>query len=351
MNWPQIQVGEWWPLLLGLFAFTLLVVVWHRRKGDLFPDVHLLSETASMGGMLDRLPLIMGIMVVSLLILTLMDISTTRSVTVNKRSRDFLVIVDTSRSMRENTSLLRSENPPTYERRTGLFSGQVDDPGTIPELARYELAREGLLRFMSTLNEQEDRIQLIYFNSQVYLMSGFTTNFPFIRQQLENMDPYVTYGTNIRWALETGLDMLERYPSGNRRAVILLTDAEARSTQNLQEQLDRLSRTDVSFYLLWITSDIAGEVSAQAGEFLRNVRSIGSVFTIADLAEGSLDDAMRDIGKLENYAYDEIRYERIDLSEYVFTLARWLMLLWILLVATLYHPSRLLAFSANNKSR
>jgi len=348
MNLPQIQVGEWWPLLLGITAVVVLVVIWYRRKGELFPDVRLLSDTASMGGMLDRLPLIMGIMVVSLLILTLMDISTSKSVTVSKRARDFLVIVDTSRSMRENTSLLRSEYPPSYPRRTGLFSGQVDDPTTIPELARYELAREGLLRFMSTLNDQEDRIQLIYFNSQVYLMSGFTTNFPFLRQQLENMDPYVTYGTNIRWALETGLDMLERYPSNNRRAVILLTDAEARSTQNLQEQLDRLSRTDVSFYLLWITSDIAGEVSAQAGEFLRNVRSIGSVFTIADLAEGGLDDAMRDIGKLENYAYDEIRYERIDLSEYVFSLARWLMLFWILLVGTLYHPSRLLPFSINN---
>jgi len=349
MNWSQVQVGAWWPLLIGAFAIVVMIVIWHRRKGQLFPDVHLLSNTAGLGGMLDRLPLIMGITVVSLLILTLMDISTVRSVMVNKRARDFLVIVDTSRSMREHTTLLRSEYPPTYPRRTGPFSGQTDEPGTIPQLARYELAREGLLRFMSTLNDEEDRVELIYFNSQVYLMSGFTTNFPFLRQQLENMDPYVTYGTNIRWALETGLDMLDRYPSTNRRAVILLTDAEARSTQNLQEQLDRLGRTDVSFYLLWITSDNAGEVSAQAGEFLRNVRSIGSVFTIADLAEGSLDDAMRDIGKLENYAYEEHRFERIDLSEYIFSLSRWLMLVWVLLVATLYHPAGANLFGVSNK--
>ena len=347
MDWSSIQVGTWWPVLPGIGALLVLLVCWYRRKGALFPDVHLLSDTAVAGGMLDRIPLILGIIMLVMLVLALMHISTTRSIVVNKNARDFLLVVDTSRSMRENTSLLRDNFKTTFPRRAGLYSGQVDDPTTIPEIARYELARESLLTFISALKKDQDRAELIYFNSQVYLMSGFTSNFDFLKQQLENMDPYVTYGTNIRWALEKGLDMLERYPSKNRQAVILMTDAEARSTEHLQAQLDRLEKLDVSYYLLWITSDVA-EISDQAREFLRVSRAIGSVFTIADLAKGSLDEAMKEIGKLENYPYDEIRHERIDLSEYIYTLARWLMLVWIVLVATLYHPASVHAFSGRS---
>jgi len=348
MDWSNIQVGKWWPILLGVAAVIVLFLIWYRRRGTLFPDLQLVSVTAPAGGILDRLPIIMGTIVMILLILSLMDISTTSSVTVDKRSRDFLVIVDTSRSMRENTSLLRQQFPPTYERKTGLFSGQVDDPRTIPELARYELARESLIRFKSMLNPVEDRLGLIYFNSNVYLMSGFTSNFNFIEEQLEGMDPYVTFGTNIRWALEQGLNMIERYPSRNRQAVILLTDAEAKSTEHLQLQLDRVGKANVSFYLLWITSDISGEVTAQARDFLRTVRSIGSVYTIADMAEGNLEEAMAEIGKLEDYPVQEVRYERIDLSEYIFSLVRWMLLIWVLLLATIYHPSRIVAFSGRS---
>ncbi len=347
MDWSSIQVGTWWPVLPGIVAAVVLLVFWNRRKGALFPDVNLLGDTAIAGGLLDRLPVIIGVIMLILLVMALMDISTTRSVVVNKNARDFLVVVDTSRSMRENTSLLRTQFKTTFPRRAGLYSGQVEDPSTIPEIARYELARESLLTFISALNKDEDRAELIYFNSQVYLMSGFTSNFGFLKEQLDNMDPYVTYGTNIRWALEKGLDMLERYPSRNRQAVILLTDAEARNTEHLQTQLDRLEKLDVSFYLLWITSDVA-EVSDQAREFLRVSRTIGSVYTIADMAKGTLDEAMKEIGKLENYSYDEVRHERIDLSEYIYTIARWLMLFWILLIATLYHPASSAAFSGKN---
>lgn len=340
MEYSGIQVGEWWPLLAGLVAAVSLLLGWQRHKGSLFPDDRLLRWTSSTAGVVDRLPLLLGGLITCLLLLALMDISATRSIVVNKRARDFLLIADTSRSMRENTSLLRSEYPPKYERRTGLYAGEVDDPSTIPELGRYELARESLLRFMDSLNPDEDRIELIYFNSQVYLMSGFTSNFDFIEQQLANMDPYVTYGTNIHWVLEKGLDMIERYPRQNRQAVILLTDAEAKSTDRLQQQLDRLGKQDISFYLLWIATST---VSAQAKDFLRNARAIGSVFTIEDMAEGSLDDALKEIGKLENYPYEELRHERLELSEYMYTLARWLMLIWILLIATLYHPTRLVS--------
>jgi len=336
MDLSWIQVGAWWPLFAGIVILLALAAVWYRRKGELFPDIRLLTES-SPGRVTDYAPLLLGLVVIVLLVLSLMDISVSRSITVKKRARDFLVIVDTSRSMRENTSLLRKDFPPTFERRAGLYSGETNDPTRIPNLGRYELERESLLHFLSSRRDV-DRIGLIYFNSQVYLMSGFTSNFVFLRQQLEGMDPYVTQGTNIRWALEKGLDMLERYPSQNRQAVILLTDAEARATNGLQQQLERLSKMNIPFYMLWITTDAAGGISEQSMDFLRRVRTIGSVFTISNLAEGHLDKALSEIGKLEDYAYEEQRHEQVELSEYFFITVYWLMLFWILLIATVYHP-------------
>jgi len=344
MTLSNITIGTWWPLLIVAVSLIVFGVVWTRRQGTLFPDIRLLKRSARAGGIADRLPLQLGILVSVLLMLSLMDISATRLVEIDRRARDFLVIVDTSRSMRENTALLRAQFPTTYERKADLYVGQAEDPATIPNLARYEVARESLLDYLSS-RRAVDRVGLIYFNSMIYVMSGFTSNFEFIEQQLAGMDPYVTYGTNMRWALEQALDLVERYPGRNRRAIILLTDAEARNTDYLQQQLERLRRLDIAFYLLWITSDSGDGQSALATEFLRTVRTIGSVFTIDDVGEGYLDEALEEIADLEDYAYREARHERVDVSKYILKVAQWLMLLWILLVGTLWLPLRRLVFA------
>lgn len=333
----SINVGAWWPLLLLAAGIVLLVIVWAQKNGTLFPDIKLLKQTASAGGMADRLPLHMGVLIALLLLLSLMDISATRLVELDRRARDFLVIVDTSRSMREDTALLRKKFPTTFERRADLYVGQADNPANIPNLGRYEVARESLLHFL-TSRSQVDRVGLIYFNSMVYLMSGFTSNLSFIEEQLAGMDPYVTFGTNMRWALEQALDLVERYPGRNRRAIILLTDAEARNTDFLQQQLDRLRRLDIAFYLLWITPNSDDGQSALATEFLRTVRSFGSVFTIDDVREGFLDEALEEIAELEDYAYRESSHEHVDVSQIILSYSKWLLLLWVAMLGTLWLP-------------
>jgi Mg-chelatase subunit ChlD len=343
MEWSSLHADRWWPLLLAIAGCVLVASVWLARKGSPFPDVGRTRRAGLTEGLVDRMPLIVGMLISLLLVLAMMGISVSRLVKVENRARDFLVIVDTSRSMRENTSLLRADYPPRYERRADLYAGRSDDPSRIPQLARYEIARESLLHYLATRRE-EDRVGLIYFNSMVYLLSGFTSNFAFIEQQLAGMDPYVTYGTNIRWALEQGLDMIERYPGRNRRAVILLTDAEARNTLDLQQQLDRLRRLDVAFYLLWITTDADNGGSALATEFLRSARKLGSVYTIDDVGEGYLDEALEEIADLEDYAYREVRHERVELSRYCLEAAEILILAWVLAIGTLYLPLRRVAY-------
>ena len=69
----------------------------------------------------------LGVLIVALLLLSLMVISATRLVEIDRRARDFLVVVDTSRSMREDTALLRGQFPPTFERRAELYGGQSEN--------------------------------------------------------------------------------------------------------------------------------------------------------------------------------------------------------------------------------
>lgn len=111
----------------------------------------------------------------------------------------------------------------------------------------YELARESLLGFLAD-RRAEDRVGLIYFNDDAYTVAALTTNISFVIQQLAAMDDYVNWGTNIAVAMDTGLNLLDRYPDQNKRTLILLTDAETRFTEELEHQLARLA-----FYLLWLT--------------------------------------------------------------------------------------------------
>lgn len=336
MTFTAVSVGNWWPLLPALAG--LAFVAWRMLRpttGALFPDLSLVRGGAFTG----RLPLWTGLLAGLLLMAALMNVEAIRVIEEERRARDFLLIVDTSRSMRENTSVRRDDYPPSFERRADLFVGQSADPARIPWLARYEVARESLLQYLDTRGGV-DRVGLIYFNSMVYLMSGFTGNLDFIRDQLGSMDPYVTFGTNIRWALEQALDLVERYPGNNRRAIVLITDAEARHTDYLQQQLDRLRKADVAFYLLWIMPEGQGNGAPLATAFLRQVRSIGSVYTISNLGDGFLDDALLDIAQLEDYAYRESGHERVDLSALFGRIAAWLCLVWILMMGTAWLPRR-----------
>jgi len=280
---------------------------------------------------------IMGGIILLLLMLTLMGPSLVRTVTVDQRARDYLVIVDTSRSMRHDANVSRDSVELRYERRAGTFSTNVDDPNSLPLLARYELARESLLSFLEQRKAQ-DRVGMIYFNDNVFTMSAPTANIDFVVEQLGSMDEYVNWGTDIALAMQSGLNLLERYPDQNKKAVILMTDAEAAYTKEVEEQLARIATMGISFYLLWITTDEKDMSNEEITAFLDYARTVGSVTTLETLDSRNLEDALRDIGMLEDYSYQEEKRQRLDLSQPFLDAARYLLLLWLLLVATIFHP-------------
>ncbi len=297
----------------------------------------LITNTVRYRGVIDRLPVILGGLILGLLLVSLMAPSVVRTVTVDQRARDFLVIVDTSRSMRHDANVRRDSIELRYERRAGTFSSNVDDPNKLPLLARYELARESLLSFLAQRKAQ-DRVGMIYFNDNVFTMSAPTANIDFVTEQLGSMDEYVNWGTDIALAMQSGLNLLERYPDQNKKAVILLTDAEAAYTKEVEQQLARVGSMGISFYLLWITTDEKNMSNEEITKFLDYARSVGTVITLESLDSRNLEDSLRDIGMLEDYSYKEEKRQLLDLSQPFLDAARYLLLIWLLLVVTIFHP-------------
>lgn len=323
---------------LCILVFAVLAALWFFRIRAHFPDIMLITSTVPARGFVDRLPVILASLILVLLAIVMMGPTVIRTIQVDQRARDFLVLFDTSRSMRHDTTVEREDLDLRFERRAGTFSTAVDDPGNLPYLARYELARESLLSFLSQRKAQ-DRVGMIYFNDDAFTMSAPTANIDFVVEQLASMDEYVNWGTDIALAMDTGLNLLDRYPQQNKKAVILLTDAEAAYTKEVEEQLTRVASMGVSFYLLWITTDENDMSNDEVEEFLDFARTVGTVVTIENLDARNLENSLRDISRLEGYSYQETRRERIDLSGPFLQAVQIMLLVWFFLVATFFHPS------------
>lgn len=339
IDWNSLQFGRLWPLALFTLIGIALAVVWWARHSALFPDVQLLANSTASQSVMDVAPLFAGTLLLLLLAIAMSEPRVARVDLREQHARDFLLLVDTSRSMRHDTAVARDEFNLHFKRRAGAFAEAVDKPDSLPFIARFELARESLLNFLSA-RRAEDRVGLIYFNDDTHPVAALTSDIGFVVDQLASMDDYVNWGTDIATAVNGSLALLERYSDQNRRALVLITDAETRYTEELQQQLARLASEDLSFYLLWIKADDDNgkEADEEAAAFLDLARSVGVVVTIENLNPDSLRDALQDISRLESYSYIEEKRSLLRLSQPLLDTARWLLLPWLLLIAIAFYP-------------
>ncbi len=337
IDWQTLQFAQTWPALLALPIACVLLLLWYRRR-NVFPDLTLILRTRRGYGLTDRLLPVSGYAILTALIIVMMGPTVVLIERIEQRARDFVILVDTSRSMRHDTAARRHEFQLNFRRRVGAFSENVDDPNAIPYVARFELARESLFRFL-TSRRAGDRVALIYFNDDSHPVSALTSNIGFVMQQLATMDDYVNWGTNIAAAMDSSLSLLERYPGDKKRALILITDAETRYTQDIEQQLARLANAGLAFYLLWITTDTEDLSTEDAHDFLELARSVGSVLTIKDPDPDNMRAALAEISRLEGYRYEELRHRTIDLAQPILQVARVVLLLWLLAAATIFRPT------------
>ncbi len=338
IDWQTLRFEHTWPVWLALLTACVLLALWYGRRWSVFPDLTLILRTRRRSGVTDRLLPVTGYLLLMALLFVMMGPSIVLVERIEQRARDFVILVDTSRSMRHDTAAERRDFELNFRRRVGAFAESVDDPNAMRYLARFELARESLFRFL-TSRRAGDRVALIYFNDDSHPVSALTSNIGFVVQQLETMDDYVNWGTDIAAAMNSSLSLLERYPGANKRTLILMTDAETRFTQDLEEQLARLANAGLSFYLLWITTDAEDLSTEDAGNFLELARSVGSVLTIKDPDPENMQAALAEISRLEGYRYEELQRRTIDLAQPILQLTRIALLLWLLAAATIFHPA------------
>lgn len=338
IDWQTLQFAQIWPAWLVVPVASLLLGVWYLRRRNLFPDIALINRTRRNKGLADRLLPASGYALLAVFIIVLMGPSIVFINRIEQRARDFVMLVDTSRSMRHDTSAKRDQFELNFNRRVGAFSDAVDDPNAIAHIARFELAREALFRFLSG-RQAGDRVALIYFNDDAHPVAALTSNLGFVVDQLAIMDDYVNWGTDIAAAMDSSLSLLERYPDGNKRALVLMTDAETRYTQDLEQQITRLATAGLSFYLLWITTDTEDLATDDASDFLALAESVGTVITIKDPDPNNLQEALLDISRLEGYQYEEVRHRTVDLAAPLLKVSRAVFMLWLLLIATVFHPT------------
>jgi Mg-chelatase subunit ChlD len=337
-DWLSLTFVRLWPALLAAAAVVGLVILWRRPRGGQFPLPMLQVSASRSAFRAEALFPTAGIAVLVLLALAMMGPKIASEQRVSQRARDFMILVDTSRSMRHDTAVRRADMETRFQRRAGAFFDAVENPDELPYVARYELARESLFRFLAD-RSAEDRVALVYFNDDVHPVSALTRNIGLVTEQLADMDDYVNWGTNIAAAMDSSIRMVQRYPGDNRRTMILITDAETRFTEDLESQFQHLAAGGLSFYLLWITAEGQGVSNEDGQAFLDLAEQAGTVVTIRDPNTRNLDDALSDIGRSESYEYETLRRRSIDLAPPLLHAARIGTLIWLCLLVTWMHPA------------
>lgn len=335
IDWTTLDLLRTWPLWLLAAATAALAGAWVFGRAAVFPNLHLLG--AGPGRWAQRAPLRSGGALLALITLLLLEPSVVLEQRVTKNARDFVLLVDTSRSMRHDTDVRREDVEINFERRADAFLESVADPSRLPMVSRFELARESLYRFLAD-RRADDRVALLYFNDNVHPVSGLSNDVAFVTEQLGEMDDFVNWGTDIEEAMTVSLDLLERYPGNNRRSLILITDAETRYTEDLTLQFERLRDSNLAFYLLWITADVGQLYSDDATAFLELARTVGKVFTIQNPDANNLQQALRAISSTEAYDYEETNRRTLSLARPLRLAVLIAFLVWLGLAMTSWCP-------------
>lgn len=348
IEWSTFTLVYTWPLMLGALTLCFFIWYWKSHRGSLFPDINLVSISRSkLSFLADHLSIILGSVIILLLIfvMTVPSVMVTRSV--ERNAREFMILLDSSGSMQAETSVIREGAELNYDRplKLGMIPvtgeraerGTGVDPETVPYLARYEVARESIRRFLEG-RRFGDRVGLVYFNNTPFVVSIVTQNVTAIREELKWLDDYVALGTLLHRGLEMAINILESSPSGLRQAMILISDAEVSNFERIKEQLERLDELNISLHLLWLGEKQG--LDAESEDFLAHVQGMGgNIVTLTDLTSETLDAAFEQIDRLESFAYTEDQTRQLDLTGPLLELVQWLVILWVLLALTIYHPN------------
>ncbi len=118
---------------------------------------------------------------------------------------------------------------------------------------------------------QGDRMGLIAFSGVAHLQCPFTADLSIFRRYLQQLEPgkLPVGGTNLSQAVDLALDIFERAGEGDR-VLVLLTDGEDHSGEEMEALGKRLKAAGVKTHLVAVGSDLGEPVPDTEGGYLRD---------------------------------------------------------------------------------
>ena len=233
----------YWLLLLGL-----LPLLWRVRSSDRRADaLKRLGDPASLrsnqsGEPRRRLVKLLAAGAFVLAVLSFAQLEGAPEATVVPgRGLDVLIAVDTSRSMAAR------------------------------DLSPDRLVAARILVESISQRLQGDRMGLIAFSGVAHLQCPFTADLSIFRRYLQQLEPgsLPVGGTDLSQAIDLAIDIFERAGEGDR-VLVLLTDGEDHSGEEMKALGSRLQAAGVKTHLVAVGSDLGEPVPDGAGGYLRD---------------------------------------------------------------------------------
>lgn len=139
--------------------------------------------------------------------------------------------------------------------------------------------RESAARFIADVLRGRDRMALFQFSDTVTQLSGFTPQAPALQEAAMRISPEA--GTALYDAIFLGSQALERQAPGQRRVIVLVTDAgETTSTSTFDQARMELTKADTVLYTILIRP-----VKSESG---RNTAGEHALITMMEYAGGRM---------------------------------------------------------------
>jgi Mg-chelatase subunit ChlD len=201
-------------------------------------------------------------------------------------SRDFVIAVDISGSMRtpvkadeQKDFVLRNATPSTAPAATAADTSSPDTaPTETKPPTRAQAAREGVRQFL--LHRDGDRIALITFDDRCYVDEPLGLNLRSVNNKLDEI-LYSGGGTNFdgpsdsgaeKGAIQCSIDHFIKMSKSTSRAFIMVTDGEdSINAQRAQQLAKQMQAEHIRMYVLGVGDSWTGTATPDLQKFVESI--------------------------------------------------------------------------------
>lgn len=285
---------------------AVLLFRWRRRRHFLgHPKLLHSRDWFRSGGRLVYLPLFFQWAALSLLLVAVLDpVLSFAEEKIQMRGLDIILVLDLSASMNQQLPINAAE----AERlaKTDPFFARI---GLNP--SRLDAVKLAVKKFIK--DRKNDRIGLVVFSSNAYVVSPMTLDYDYLTRYVDMMEFQTLIGegmTAIGEGIHTAMGLLEKQNRERKghsgdKLLVVLTDGENNYGRNPVDAVKSLKDKNYKIYLIGVDMPM----SSMTRELIATVRSSGgNYYDVRN--QQQLNHAYWQIGALEKGDFVITQYER-----------------------------------------